>query len=116
LPSEVAPATVAAGTGLPAAVETLRRVAKNAGYEEEARRAMALDAERFATLISEEKLDHLPEATGFQPAEVAFPAAERSRPALPEVGRPSGSEGTTRNSASSVPSEGLLLAAFTPLV
>jgi anti-sigma factor RsiW len=80
------PRTAAMVAALPTALQALRAVAKKAEYEQEARRAMDLAAESFATLNSEEMLNRFPEPTGLGgsnggPEHPAISAPPAARPA-----------------------------------
>ena len=71
----------------PDALQALKSVARSAEYAQEARRAMDLAAESFATLSSEEMLDRLPESAGFGTSTgAAPPSATTPPPTAPPAG------------------------------
>lgn len=93
-----APAVGGDEVAAPRAVQTLKRVAESASAAREARRAMELAAERFATLGSEEALLRLPEAASPAAAPVGAGGDDWTR-AAPPARQPETGSRPTRDSA-----------------
>lgn len=100
-PSAFPPVVVAAASTVPSAVQILRTVAKAVAYEDEARRAMALDAERFATLSSEEMLSRFPDMASLGVSETSSGMPERPVTGETAGEGPDSSSSSGRDSASS---------------